>query len=228
MRRLLTLTCVLLAAAVNADAVPPHVAVLEQIPFVESNPAANPDDWLLAHVDVETTGLVPGYNEMIDIGIVMTDLDGKYVDQLFLRIMPEHLDRVAPGAVAVNGFSQARWQRLSAVSGAEAVSQIFRFHEQAAGGKHVLFTGFNAWFDISFVDHLFRQQNRSWRELYHYFVLDLPSMAWSVGITDLAGAGLAEKLAIEPETRDPLEHTGLTGAEANVEVYRALLKYRDR
>jgi hypothetical protein len=32
-------------------------------------PAEAPDQWLLAFVDVETTGLVPGYHEMIDIGV---------------------------------------------------------------------------------------------------------------------------------------------------------------
>ncbi len=36
------------------------------------HPSEAPNDWLLAHIDVETTGLLPGYNEMIDIGIVMT------------------------------------------------------------------------------------------------------------------------------------------------------------
>ena len=37
-----------------------------------SHPSESPQRWLLAHVDVETTGLLPGYHEMIDIGIVMT------------------------------------------------------------------------------------------------------------------------------------------------------------
>ena len=49
-------------------------------------------------------------------------------------------------------------------------------------------------------------------------------MAWSLGIRDLAGQKFVDKLGIEPETTDPLEHTGITGAQANVNVYRALLK----
>ena len=58
------------------------------------------EDWLLAFVDVETTGLQPGYHEMIDIGMIVTDLNGLPIDQLFLRIMLEHLVQCVPGARA--------------------------------------------------------------------------------------------------------------------------------
>ena len=37
----------------------------------------------MAHVDLETTGLVPGYHEMIDVGIVTKDLQGQELDRLF-------------------------------------------------------------------------------------------------------------------------------------------------
>ena len=51
-------------------------------------------------------------------------------------------------------------------------------------------------------------------------------MAWSLGIKDLAGREMAEKLGIEPETTNPFEHTGITGAESNVSAYRALLRIK--
>lgn len=38
-------------------------------PLPSRNPAEDPDKWILAHVDVETTGLAPGYHEMIDLGV---------------------------------------------------------------------------------------------------------------------------------------------------------------
>lgn len=34
------------------------------------SPAAAPGDWVMAHLDVETTGLVAGYNEIVDLGVV--------------------------------------------------------------------------------------------------------------------------------------------------------------
>lgn len=216
----------LFSSLIFADWNPAKIEAPDSAPVISSTPASDPEDWLMAHVDTETTGLVPGYHEMIDVGIVMTDLQGKELDRLFLRIMPEHPDRAQPGAVAVNGFSVERWKKRGFITSKQAVSRIVDFHHRVASNKHVLFVGYNAWFDISFVDDLFRKQGKTWRSLYHYFVLDLPSMAWSLGIQDLSGQEIAAKLGIEPETTNPLEHTGITGADSNVSVYRALLRIK--
>jgi len=59
----------------------------------------------------------------------------------------------------------------------------------------------------------------------HYF-LDLPSMAWSLDFRQVFHGALPAALGVEPETDDPLEHTGISGAEYNVRVYRALLERR--
>ncbi len=181
------------------------------------------EDWLLAFVDVETTGLQPGYHEMIDIGMIVTDLNGLPIDQLFLRIMPAHPERTEPGARAVNGFSVALWQERGFVSEAAAVRELLAFTKAVSGEKRLLMVGYNAWFDISFIDHLFRSQNETWRKLFHYFVLDLPSMAWGQKHRTLTGSALSDSLGIAAETNDPLQHTGLSGAQYNLRVYQALL-----
>lgn len=181
------------------------------------------DDWLLAFIDVETTGLVPGYHEMIDIGIVMTDLDGVELGELFVRIQPDHPERTQQGARAVNAFDDARWRELGALPAAEAIDRISDFHRGIAAEKSVLMVAFNSHFDTSFLDHLFRARDRSWRELYHYFVLDVPSMAWSVGIRSLTGSSISKSLGIEDEPHIAQLHTGITGARLNARIYRALL-----
>ena len=73
----------LFSSSIFADPVPAFIEALDSVPLATSTPANDPDDWLMAHVDVETTGLVPGYHEMIDVGIVMTDLEGNEIDRLF-------------------------------------------------------------------------------------------------------------------------------------------------
>ncbi len=186
-------------------------------------PDENPDAWLLAFVDVETTGLIPGHHEMIDIGIVMTDLDGSELGELFVRIQPEHPERTDDGARAVNAFDEDRWRELQALSTGAAIEQILTFHKEIAGDRNVLMVAFNSHFDTAFLDHLFRSQDRSWRELYHYFVLDLPSMAWTLGIHGLTGSNISAKLAIEDEPHVADLHTGITGARLNARIYRALL-----
>ncbi len=155
---------------------PPYVTVLEGATASVPSPAAEPDKWLLAFVDVKTTGLVPGYHEMIDVGIVMTDLEGKAIDYLLLRIQPKHPERTSPGARAVNAFDPERWEKLGALAPEAAVDRIVSFHRAVARDRHVLMVAFNSQFDAAFLDQLFRGANRSWREIYHYFVLDLPSM----------------------------------------------------
>ncbi|MDH4125747.1 MAG: hypothetical protein OEW64_06940 [Gammaproteobacteria bacterium] len=190
-------------------------------------PHEAPDNWLLAFIDVETTGLVPGYHEMIDIGIVMTDLDGVAIDELFLRIQPEHPERTDDGARAVNAFDEQRWRELGALSTDAAIASMRNFHTRVAGERPVLMVAFNSHFDAAFLDQLFRSRDRSWRELYHYFVLDLPSMAWSLGIRNLTGASISGILKIEDEPHIAELHTGITGARLNARIYRALLAYSD-
>jgi len=186
-------------------------------------PDEAPDQWLLAFVDVETTGLVPGYHEMIDIGIVMTDLSGEELGELFVRIQPDNPDRIDEGARAVNAFDADRWRELEALPTEAAIDRIVRFHNGIAGDRSVLMVAFNSHFDAAFLDHLFRSRDRSWRDLYHYFILDLPSMAWSQGIRGLTGSSLSETLGIADEPHVAEQHTGITGAKLNARVYRALL-----
>ena len=52
-------------------------------------------------------------------------------------------------------------------------------------------------------------------------------MAWSLGLRDLAGQNMAAKLGIKTKTTDQLAHTGITGAESNVNFYQALLRIKD-
>ena len=201
---------------------PEYVTATERVAPTSSLPSTEPERWRLAHIDIETTGLVPGYHEAIDVGVVITDLEGDVVDSMFVRVLPEHPERAAPGAVRVNGFSEARWRELGALTRSQAVDSLFAFHARSNRGYHVLMTSFNSQFDTAFLDQLMRSQGRSWRELYHYFVLDIPSMAWSRGYRDLTNGGLARKLGVMDEPRTAEQHTGLTGALLNVRIYRAL------
>ena len=192
-------------------------------------PSDDPDRWLLGFLDVETTGLTPGYHEMIDIGLILSDLQGVEVGRLFRRIMPPHPERLSPGAAAVNAFAVDRWEGLGAVSVEQAVDEVVGFLRSTAADRRVLLTAFNVWFDAAFIDHLFRAANRDWREMHNeglvsYHLLDLPSMAWSMGYRQVYGTSLATALGIEREVADPQRHTGLTGAEFNLLMYRRLLQ----
>jgi hypothetical protein len=192
-------------------------------------PSGAAGDWLLAFIDIETTGLLPGYHEMVDIGVVLSDLEGVETGRFFTRIMPEHPERVSTRAVEVNGFDVGRWKESGASAPAEAVQRLQEFYESKAGGKNVLMVAQNVSFDAAFLDWLFRSVHGQPCDL-HRFALDLPSMAWGAGIRGVYGRNLRHVLGVEDEPRVPVskpwEHTGLTGAEVNLRVYRALLALR--
>ena len=205
-----------------ADGAPAFVAAMDSAPVAASTPASAGDTWRLAFIDVETTGLVPGWHEMVDLGVVMTDLEGRPVDSLFVRIQPEHPERTSEGARAVNAFEPDRWRELGALAPLAVLDTLRAFHRRAADGSSVVLVAYNSQFDTAFLDHLFRRDGSSWRELYHYFVLDIPSMAWSLGYRGLTGSGLAAALGVEDEPHVAEEHTGLTGARLNARLYREL------
>lgn len=190
------------------------------------SPVDDPEEWLLAFVDVETTGVTVGYHEMIDIGVILADLEGNEIDRLFLRVMPEHPERASKEAIAINGFSVARWKSLDAVSAEMAVQRLLSFHKSAADGRRILMVAHNSQFDAAFVDFLLRSAGHRRDDIYYYYVLDIPSMAWSLGLRLLHGQRLADFFGIEDEPRTAMEHTGITGADLNLRMYRELLRYR--
>src|SRR5690606_12951205 len=191
---------------------------------VAAAPADRPEEWLLAFVDVETTGLVPGHHEMIDIGVILADLEGEEIDRLFLRIMPQHPERTSPEAAAVNGFAVERWNELGALRPADAAERLLAFHRRHAGGKRIVMVAHNSQFDAAFLDHFMRSVGRSRNDLYYYYVLDIPSMAWGLGLRLLHGQRLAAHFEVPDEPRTALEHTGITGADLNLRLYRRLLE----
>jgi hypothetical protein len=162
---------------------------------------------------------------MIDIGIVMTDLDGNILDSLFLRIKPQYPERLAQKAFEVNSFDPQKWEKLGAFSTAAAVDSIISFHTKVARDRQVLMVAYNSHFDAAFLDHLFRSVHKAWRELYYYFILDIPSMAWGLGFKDLNSRELMEYYNIPDEPHIAEKHTGITGAMVNVRIYCALLRH---
>lgn len=185
-------------------------------------PVEKPEEWGIAVLDVETTGLNPDYHEMIDLGLIYMDLDANELGRFFVRIKPDYPDRIGDIAQSINGYSVERWDSLGALAEAQAVEHFLAFHEEHKGGRTWIVLAYNAYFDRGFLDALLKQHEASFRDLYTYFMLDIPSMAWGTGIKDLRNAEVAQRLGVEPETEDPLLHTGLSGAEFNVALYKAL------
>lgn len=181
------------------------------------------EQWGLAIVDIETTGLDPFHHEPIDLGAIYTDLEGNEIGRFFIRVHPEHPERAEETSKGITGFSAERWRSLEAVAPETAVSRFIEFHNQLSAERRYIFTAFNASFDRAFLDALLKRHQSSFLALYPYYTLDLPSMAFGGGSLSMMKRQLGEFFEIDPETGDPLQHTGLSGAEWNLELYRAML-----
>jgi len=190
-------------------------------------PFGNYADYRLAFIDVETTGLKPGFNEMVDIGIIIAELDGEEMARFHTRIMPKHTNRISEKAREITGFTKDRWEKFDALSNKDAVDKITDFFKKNTKGNRVILCAHNATFDVAFFDHLFRSAGKNFRET-HNSVLDLPSMAWGMGLRQLHGWKLRKYLGIENEPKatpeNPCIHTGINGAEKNLSVYRKLIR----
>lgn len=185
-------------------------------------PNEDPKGWGLAIIDVETTGLDPLYHEMIDIGAIYTTLEGEELGRFFVRIHPQYPERAGEIARSINGYDEVRWDQLGALMPDQAVAQFLAFHQQHASDRRFVLTAYNAPFDRNFLEALLKRHDQTLSSLYTYFVLDLPSMAYGLGIDALVNGDVAKAFGLAPETSDPLEHTGLSGAEWNLALYRAM------
>jgi DNA polymerase III epsilon subunit-like protein len=190
----------------------------------ESAPPARDTNWVMVHIDTETTGLRAGWHELIDIGVIYTDIQGKELGRWYKLLMPQHPERLDAGAQKVNGFDAALWRQRKAWAPEAALADWIAYDEKLCGKRPRLRVAYNCSFDKAFLDELYRAAGREWNEAFTYFWFDIPSMAWALGYRQIRGPWVAEALGVKDEPHGGVEHTGITGAEVNVRIYRALVE----
>jgi len=179
---------------------------------------------LYAIVDVETTGLNPNYHEMIDIGIIIINQNLEIKGQYFSKVLPSFPERIDPMAQNINGFDLPRWTQEEAISEEELINQMNIFLNNYIGKP--IFIAFNSWFDSGFVRNLLNEHDYKFNDWFDYRVLDIPSIALACGYfpkTPDFNEKLATLLEVQPETKDPLKHTGESGVNFNYALLRSLM-----
>ena len=179
---------------------------------------------LYAIVDVETTGLNPNYHEMIDIGIIIINQNLEIKGQYFSKVLPSFPERIDPIAQNINGFDLQRWTQEEAISEEELINEMNIFLNNYIGKP--IFIAFNSWFDSGFVRNLLNEHNYKFNDWFDYRVLDIPSIALACGYfpkTPDFNEKLATLLEVQPETKDPLKHTGESGVNFNYALLRSLM-----
>lgn len=114
----------------------------------------------LLFVDTETTGLQPGYHEIIEIACILTDNTGKEIYEEWVeKIHPQYPERLDPAAQAVNGYNEKDWSDTLPVN--RVMSKV---SVMAKGARLV---GHNIAFDWEFIQATMSACGVPWLGDYH-------------------------------------------------------------
>lgn len=92
----------------------------------------------LAFIDVETTGLDPTVQELIEFAVVFSD----GASETF-KVSPRHIEAAQPKALEVNGWSAAEWR--------DAIEPRMAAERIVNALKDCIVIGHNVKFDLSFI-----------------------------------------------------------------------------
>ena len=143
--------------------------------------------YLLA-VDLETTGLDPNYNEIIQVAAMLLDANMNEIDRFFALVSPVYPDRALrfnKDGTVFNAFEYSHRPLSEYKNTGEVIDNVIarmEYHlftcRNITEKRQVTLFGQNVKFDESFLKAAYEKTNRSWEFDYH--VLDLCSMYASV------------------------------------------------
>lgn len=168
----------------------------------------------LAFLDIETTGLIVGQNEIIEIGCVVTDRELNILNKFDLKIKPENIENADKVALKINHYNEEDW--------ADALDLKTAMQKLAKQVDGCILVGQNVAFDSGFIEHAFNKTGV--KNTLHYHKLDTISMAWvklreKKEVTHFSLRDLCKYFGIENEN----PHSGLGDAMATYELYKKLI-----
>lgn len=170
----------------------------------------------LCFIDIETTGAIFGFHEVIEVAAIRTSADAAVEKgRMSFRLLPEFPDRLSGAAAAINRFDLAAW-RGTAQDPAQAWSELDRFAEGCVPVAH------NPSFDRAFIEIALQRAGRNPLPVgYHW--IGTESIAWPlVKQGRLGSTSLSEICGFLGLPKEPLPHTAAGGAETLFRVYQGL------
>lgn len=179
-----------------------------------SNPYSYDKD--LCFIDIETTGTVFGFHEIIDVGIIRTCPAATTIRLSWgQRIAPGFPERITSVARSINGFREDEWSQEMPTKAfwEEVVTRV-------AGAVPVCH---NPSFERAFLSLAATAFGVSDLGLDHHWI-GTESLAWPLvkqhRVQGFSLEGICQFLEIPPE---PQPHSALGGADACMRVYKRLM-----
>lgn len=183
----------------------------------------------LLFVDVETTGLIPGYHCMVQLGAVLMDRDRSIRPVGEYRFRPVRGNWEA-GAMRVNGLSPESTQDYPYLVDELPVA----IADMRRASPIALIANQNVGFDIGFIEAGLRDLGESpesvttWRrwKAFDFHRVDLFGVAFyaaAIGIIARAPRGLGDLCDILGIEREPKPHSALNGAMASARCMAELM-----
>ena len=187
---------------------------------------------LICAIDTETTGLVPGYNDLVQMAIVPLNdkfQQNKAVPIFYIDLKPVRPENAHPKAMQVNGLKLANL--LTDGMDPFQAADLFETWFKALGlgpNKKIMPLGHNYKFDEGFLREWLG--DATYEQFFHYEVRDTKSVAlfhsdktwWKADDIQFPKRSLsyvAGRLGIQNERA----HDALGDAVTTAEVYRRLL-----
>lgn len=172
-------------------------------------------DRLFACIDVETSGLDPNTNEILEFaGKLVRPRDFVVIKDLYFKVKPLHIETAHPKALQVNGYTPEKW--ADAIDPAEAAERIASFCEGA------VILGHNPRFDIGFINALLRRYQIEKHIDYH--VVDTVTLAIEhlvpLGLDSVSLVNVCKFLGIPNDDA----HTAMGDVNRCLQVYQKLAR----
>ncbi|MEX2008151.1 MAG: 3'-5' exonuclease [Candidatus Spechtbacterales bacterium] len=170
----------------------------------------------MAFTDLETTGLNPFHNEIIEFGLVLVDQTTlEVMEEWETKVQPRYPERANAMVRGINGFNEEEWRD------APSLEQVLPEYAQRVQGA--LLTAWNIRFEAKFLEAAFHQCRIDIYQIMAYHGMDVIPLAMErlrgTGIKKFSLSTVADALGLEGE---PTVHRAINGARLAFEVYKKL------
>lgn len=133
----------------------------------------------IIYLDTETTGLIPGHHDVIQIAGIEEE-NNQIIDEFEFKLQPFHMRNIDDEALKINGFTKE--ELLYFPDAEHGIARLIIILTPYMVGDDILFAGQKAFFDLFFIQALFRKSAHAIRKTFdimtraHNATIDLKTL----------------------------------------------------